>query len=308
MSWRVATTGVLLCLIGPARAQETSKEAVAGEIAKLTRAFEAAFEMTKLAELEDLFTEDAKLITEEGETFVGREAIIGRFAQVLTEGINPTIRCETRWLEVVGPDVAVEEGVATLQTGNPRDSPEIVPYTAVYVRRDGAWKHALVRDHPSEKKAAVAAGRQELESLEFLEGEWMGESPDGLLKVEGYSGNDGFLELRYQVVAEGETVARGEIRLAWDAARGLLRSWEFNSTGAFGEGTWTRIDEGRWLTQSTLTSADGEVTHAARLLERLDAHRVSWRRLGGEDSTAADAILLTWRPPLPGTGLKPAKP
>ncbi len=303
MGRRLLLLGALLGLAGPAWGQDDGDAALREELAGLTRAFEAAFNGVDAVSMSELFTDDARLITDEGEAIVGKKAIAERFLGVLSASPGVKIACETTWVERLGADTAIEEGIATLQTNDPQGPSEAVPYVAVYVKRDGGWKHRLVRDLPHGRRPGAEGRRAALAGLSFLEGDWVGESPDGLLVVNGKHEGD-FIELTYALQVEGEPRLTGEFRIGWDASAGRLRAWEFNSIGAFGEGTWTPLGENRWLTQSTLTSAEGDVTQATRILERLDAHRLSWRRIDG-DAPMNDSIILTWRPPLPGTGVKP---
>lgn len=307
MGRRLLVIGVVAGLVGSARGQEEGDAGLRAELAELTRAFETAFNEADPAKLGALFTDDAKLVTDEDEAIRGREAIVERFRQILSEAPRLTIACESTWIEPLGPDSAIEEGVATLRLKDQPEGPgESAPYTAIYAKRDGEWKHLLVRDHPRTAGSGSAGRREALAELRFLQGEWIGEGPNGLLKVKGTTTGE-FIHLKYSAQVEGVEQLSGEFRIGWDASVGRLKAWEFNSTGAFGEGTWTRLGDNRWLTQSRLTSAEGEESEATRILERLDAHRLSWRRLDGE-SPIGDAIILTWRPPLPGTAARTDRP
>src|SRR5205823_10094452 len=74
-------------------------------------------------------------------------------------------------VRLLGPDVALEEGHATIRSGD--EAPKSGRYHALYVRRDGRWLQSSIydfADEPAEQKPA-----DHLKDLEWLLGEWIDE-------------------------------------------------------------------------------------------------------------------------------------
>lgn len=298
---------------GPMAAGQETEGPDLGEagpaLRRLAREFEAAYARGDAPAIAALFTADGELIGADGERTAGREAIAGRFARVFEADPGATLSIEPRTARRLTPEVVVEEGVATIRPADPGAEPQATPYTAILVNRDGRWLQASVRDHPAPPEST----EPNLGELAWLEGEWVGESPGGVVECRGKWDEGGhFLLIEYTASSRGEATLRGTVRLGWDPAARRVRSWEFDSAGGFGEGTWTPQGPGRWRVESEGVGPDGTTTAAARLVTRLDPHRAAWRRVDpvgpaeGSGPALLDEVVLTRKPPEPGG--EPANP
>ena len=65
----------------------------------------------------------------------------------------------------------------------------------------------------------------------------------------------------------------------------LPSAWTFDSSGGFGDATWTSKD-GRWYVKTHSVLRDGKKASATNVITVLDAHTISWqsthRTLEGE--------------------------
>ena len=57
--------------------------------------------------------------------------------------------------------------------------------------------------------------------------------------------------------------------IGWDPAKQEIRSWVFDSSGAFGEGVWSN-DENRWTVTSAGTTEDGRKATAVGTYTKTD--------------------------------------
>src|SRR4051812_4973242 len=93
------------------------READVKGITELLASFVKAYNAKDAKALGELFTPEAEIEGDDGEVTRGRDAIVARFAGTFEGGGGDTIDVETEFLRFLGTDVAIEEGTATLTTG-----------------------------------------------------------------------------------------------------------------------------------------------------------------------------------------------
>ena len=91
----------------------------------------------------------ALVVDEEGQRTLGRAAIRDQFATSFKNAPGSTIAIQVDSLRFLGTETALEEGRATITPGSGAGTPEISRFTAIYVKEDGHWLQAAVRDEPA---------------------------------------------------------------------------------------------------------------------------------------------------------------
>src|SRR5262249_24094518 len=126
------------------------------------------------------------------------------------------------------------DGKATLTS--PEGVEERTPYTAVWVKQDGAWMLRSLRDLPPESNEKAMTPADRLKPFAGLLGDWVSteKTPEINLSCHWADGKS-FILLEYQLKA-GEHMETTTERIGWDQANGRFHSWHFDSAGAFGEG------------------------------------------------------------------------
>ena len=66
------------------------------------------------------------------------------------------------------------------------------------------------------------------------------------------------------------TVGGGAQWIGYDASARKVRSWSFEFSGAFGEGSWSR-DGKVWTVKTTMTLRDGKKASATHIITPIDA-------------------------------------
>lgn len=278
--------------INPSR--EEDRQALAELLARFTEAYNAS----DASALSALFTEDAEIVGDDGTVTEGRTAIAERFAATFAEDPDARITIEPLSIRFLTADSAWEKGVARLSRG-PGETPEVTEYSVLYVRRDGKWLHAIIRDEP----AVPATHHEQLRRLEWMVGEWFNESDDAVVSTTCRWTDDGnFLVREFDVRIVGEVALRGTQRIGWDPLLGQFRTWVFDSEGGFAEGLMSS-DGSQWLVKSTGVRPDGQAVTATTIITPLDADRVAWqvsdRTVGGEALPDIDQFILVRKPPAP---------
>ena len=257
-----------------------------------------------------LFTDDAEIFEADGARYQGRDLIARAFTDTFAVSKGARIALEVASIRFLTPDVAKEEGrsVVTPVEGMP------VPrfYTVLFVKREGKWLMASVREEPD----PVVRPHDRLKELEWMVGDWVDESSDHIVKVGCRWSTDGnFLLRNFNIQRGGKPVMSVTQRVGWDPVAGEFRSWEFDSEGGFGEGRWAR-DSARWVVKETGVRPDGTTASSTRITQRQSPDQVRWtlvdRVVAGETVPGEDTSLLTRVPPVPRLGATgpnpPAKP
>jgi uncharacterized protein (TIGR02246 family) len=268
-------------------------------VTDLLASFVKAYNEKDAKTLGALFTPDAEIEDEDGEVTRGRDAIVSRFSGIFHESGGDRLAVDTDSLRFLGKDIAIEEGTATITTGA-GEPPETNRYSVIYARQDGRWLHARIRDEPAE----AVSPHEQLLQLEWMLGEWVDESDDGIVNTHCKWSDDGnFLLREFDVKVEGRFALRGTQRIGWDAQRKQFRTWVFDDRGGFAEGLLSRDGE-RWISRASGVRSDGQSVSITNAFTAVGTDRILWetleRTVGGEAVPGTDRYFLVRRAPLPG--------
>jgi uncharacterized protein (TIGR02246 family) len=283
--------------VPPAASREPNPDAQA--LGDLLGNFIKAYNARDAKALGELFTANAEIEDEDGDVTRGRDAIVARFAQIFRDGESGTLGVTTDSLRFLGTDLAIEDGTASLATraGEP---PRTNRYSVIYARQGGRWLHARIRDEPSDE----VSPREQLRQLEWMLGEWVNESDDGIvLTTCKWSDNGNFLLREFDVKIEGRIALSGTQRIGWDALRKQFRMWVFDDSGGFAEGLLWR-DGDRWVIKGSGVRSDGRAVSFTNVITILGKDRLRWqtfdRTVGGEVIPETDQFQVVRRAPQPG--------
>jgi uncharacterized protein (TIGR02246 family) len=283
---------------GGQAAAAPEREADVKAISELLASFVKAYNAKDAKTLGDLFTPEAEIEDEDGDVTRGRDAIVARFTDTFQENRGDTLTVDTDSLRFLGSDLAIEEGTATLSTGE-NAAPRENRYSVIYSRQSGRWLHARIRDEPEEDVPA----HERLQELEWLLGEWVNESDDEVVFTTCKWSDDGNFLLRdFDVKIEGRIALRGTQRIGWDPQQEQFRMWVFDDSGGFAEGLFSRDDES-WVVKGTGVRSDGQSVSFTTAVTPLSKDRLRWqildRSVGGTSVPGTDQYELVRRPPNP---------
>jgi uncharacterized protein (TIGR02246 family) len=252
-------------------AQDAAKNSLDRQaIADASTAYIAAFEKGDVDKLLAHWAPDAEYIDESGKITQGREAIAAMLRKNFKNMKDYKLSLQTTAFRFITPDVALADGKATLT--NPEGVEDRSPYSAVWVKRGGAWMLRSLRDLPDENDA-VATPADRLKPLTWLLGDWVSaqKSPEVEVTCRWAPGKS-FLLLDYEMKA-GELKQTTSMRIGWDPGNEQFRSWYFDSAGGFGEGVWQQADD-QWIGDMTSMLPDGRLGTAKNIIRPVDAN--SW--------------------------------
>ena len=245
------------------------------------------------------FTDDAEAIEAEGDRYQGRELIERRFAETFAASHGVKIAIEIGSIRFLSPDVAKEEGHTVVTPV--KEAQQIRPYIVLFVKRGGRWLISSIR----EEADPSIRPHDRLRDLEWMVGDWVDQAPDSEVLVHCRWSEDGnFLIRSFTAKHRGKPVMTVTQRIGWDPLARRIRSWEFDSEGGFGEGTWSR-DGDRWVVKHTGVRPEGVAASSTNVMvtERTDLVRWSStdRVLGEESIPGAVSYVLVRVPPPPRT-------
>jgi uncharacterized protein (TIGR02246 family) len=174
-------------------------------------------------------------------------------------------------LRFITPDVAIEDGISNL--GEPGGGSDAAGrFSAMWVKRDGRW----LLDGVREAVTTIPASSDHLHPLEWLLGEWVGQSGDAvILMTSHWSEGGNYIVRDFIFCSDGDDLLTGTQRIGWDPSVGKIKSWMFDSNGGSGEGYWRRDGE-RWIVDSNEVMPDGKKSSASTIFTPGDENHFLW--------------------------------
>ncbi len=263
-----------------------------------TASFVKAYNTGDAKAIAALFTEDAESVDEDGTWVQGRQAIAESFAQTFAASPGGKMELKRDSLRFLSPDVAKEEGRCTITPAG-AGAPDVHRYTVLYVKKDGKWLQASVREHPEHELSP----HDRLKELEWLVGDWVDESDAAVVFTTcRWSEDKNFLLRHYTFHIQGRPAMTGSQRIGCDPVTGQFKSWVFDSQGGQSEGLWSR-DGDRWVIKMSGPLRGGKISTETNIITRVNKDMARWKSV---DRTAGSQVLpdspefvLVRKPPLP---------
>lgn len=265
----------IACVFDLARAAEPSQSADEAAIRKATADYLEARKRGDFDAIRAFWTATGNIVDETGRRISVRDIQ----PPASTDGkdtIPPVeIKLLANSIHFVTPNVAIEDGTSDSGSGS-NGTTTRGRFSAVWVKQNGKWlidslREAAIADQPTTNS---------LQSLEWLIGNWV-EPEDATAFMASFKWSEG----KHYLIGEVRIQPRGQEphvvsqRIAWDAAAGLIRSWNFDSDGGFSSGEWSRDGDG-WIVSSSGVLPDGKRTLGRRVFQRIDDQSLLMESLG----------------------------
>jgi uncharacterized protein (TIGR02246 family) len=295
VKWLFAIAVVMTAagLFVTARSQTRAPAGGADEAAirQSSQDFAIAFNKGDAKAVAALWTEAGECHDADGQTYVGRAAIEKAFATAFRA--NPSVTTEVLVKSVRFPakDLAIEEGLLR-NTRGPKDLPATSAYVAVHTREGGTWKVALSTE--------TGAGQDRLEDLDWLLGDWTGQTKDVTVKASfTREPKKAAIMVAVAHTPTGKEPVAGTVRIGLDPETGQLRSWGFEDDGSHSQSLWM-CDGKNWLLDTRGVLADGTPTAEVVILHRVAEDVLTWRsvdRVVGDSAQPDTAPVRLVRTP-----------
>lgn len=232
--------------------------------------------------------------TEGGESVVGREAIAKQLDDVFAGSEDAKLAVTINSIDFVSPNVAIEHGTAVVTYD--KHPTETTEYTAVHMKRDGKWLLDRVTDTNLDPVEPAPSNYEHLKALEWMIGSWVDEGEGSTITTDcEWTKNRNFMTRSFAMMVGNQVDTSGMQIIGWDPVNKQIRSWVFDSDGAFSEGTWTQKGD-KWLIQQKGTLVDGGQTTALNIIKRVDDNSLTWqsinRTIDGEMQPNIDEVVV----------------
>lgn len=274
--------------IGSARgliAQAPSGERQQDEqaIRRVAQEYLAALARGDAKAMGELWTADGDVVDEAGRSYPARSIVLAESSE--TEAARPVVKLTGSKIRFLTPDVALEDG--TSEVSNPEAqgvAPLVGRFTVIWVKQGGNWRLASLRETRSDPPATAA----QLAELDWLTGDWTGESGDTTIDISTrWNETHTYLLRDLKVLREGHVVFSGTQRIGWDPLTRTIKSWVFDTDGGHGEGVWTKLGD-RWLVHGSAVLAGGQRTTSTNEYTPDGKDAVIWKSSSAQDNGQAN--------------------
>lgn len=263
------------------RAAENPRAADEAAIRAAAKTYIDALAKGDAAALSALWTPDGDIVDASGNLLPGRRAADAD-APTEEQADRPKISIHETRLRFLTPDVAIEDGtVEVVPTTGP---PLTGRFSATWVKHEGTWKLAAVREARGEAPTADAA----LADLDWMAGDWVVVDAPGRhddpskpqIEVSARWNASKTYLTRTMTITPGANVPPLEItqRIGWDPLSKSVHSWVFGSDGSHGEANWTR-DGKSWVAQARAIHPDGSQSTSLNIYTYDGKDRCEWKSL-----------------------------
>jgi uncharacterized protein (TIGR02246 family) len=304
-------------------ATQTPDAVTLAAIKAAARGYQEALDRGDGKALAALWTPDGDIVDDEGRVLNGREAVRGITAAG-TGSPRPAVHIEETSLRLLSADAAIEDGTVTV-TPPGATTPLTGWFSATWVRHDGAWKLAGLR----ESRISAPQNATRLADLDWMVGDWtvVEDHPDrepsaGAAAFAAGGGPPIEVSVRWNATrtfllrdmkisnASAAAAASSDAgdglpsmhitqRIGWDPLSRQIVSWAFGSDGSHGEAVWTRDDD-TWVARTMAVLPDGTQTSTLNIYSYDGANRCSWRsvptHVGGEHAPHISMTMIR-KPP-----------
>ncbi len=258
-------------LAGPACGDEAAIKQMIGDYAR-------AFNDRNLDGVIGFWSESGVHIDREtGERTEGREAIKADLAAAFEENAGATLHGSVDRVRMIKPDVASVEGEVIVSFQG--EDPTQTRFHAILVSTNGKWMIDSIEESPI---PVADSSYEALQELDWLVGRWVDSGEETRVDTAFRWGSNQTFLLRSFIVTTADGVAvEGTQVIGWDPRSKEIRSWTFQSDGAFGDATWSKSGDD-WLVKSSQTLADGQASSGTFVYSKANEDEISIRLIGHE--------------------------
>lgn len=255
-------------------------------IVKMAASYVDAFNKRDAGLVAQHWAENGEFVDGNGDTVVGRDKIKRAMEeQFQSMKADHVLSVTIHRISFVTKNVAIEVGVADVSGSQ-------TEYTAVHKKEGDSWKLHSIRESVVSDSSALKENK--LVELEWMVGEWVDESDEAVVRSScRWSKNNHFLINNFKVETPGTDPMQGTQVIAYDAAKGKVRSWTFDSRGRIAEGTWTRKGD-QWVVRSKSVTSDGLSASGTNILTVKNNNEYNWksinRKIDGEKLPDIDPV------------------
>src|SRR5262245_16266555 len=181
------------------------------DVHKALEAFVNAFNENDAAKLAAALTATAEYIDDDSNRIEGSKAIGELLGKFFAANKGAKLQITPEGTRTVAPGVVIEDGESVITIPD-KQTQSVRKFTVVYVKMDGAWKIASIREYPEDTEVIPTAER--LKDLEFFIGEWSDEGGDSLVNTTvKWAADKSHLIREFTILQQGKVLMTGSQRI-----------------------------------------------------------------------------------------------
>jgi uncharacterized protein (TIGR02246 family) len=262
---------VAACFAAVARADNAAVGQAESEVRAASKRYLEATRKGDVDALRKIWTRDGDYVDGQGRKFKAQDVIARPHGEGQSRAADAGQRSSESTVRLVRPDVAIEDG-----TSGPTISEDggtvTGRFSAVWVRQDNQWRLEALR----ETVVAAPTPKDHLNAFDWLMGEWVAETENGVVLVSSHWADDEHYIVRDFAIRDGQSqIVTSTQRIGWDSASEKFKCWTFDSQGGSGEGT-LRQDGNRWVVEINSTMPNGQKMKTNSTYIPIDDARFNW--------------------------------
>lgn len=219
----------------------------------------------------NLWTADGRYIDDQGNAYQGRNSLEKNFSQVFQENGKPQVEIITDCVRLPSSNVALVDGIVNRKEGG-----DLVPstrYSMVLVKEKGQWLISSATETPIISSATL----NPLQPLSWLIGDWSAQRDGAAVTMKAeWVPSKNFIHCRFDIKKPGEDPRTEMQVIGWDPKSEQPLSWNFDSSGGYGQGRWSKGRDG-WVVDARGVERNGSVTTATNIYSSTDPSSFSWQ-------------------------------
>jgi uncharacterized protein (TIGR02246 family) len=264
-------TGAVFCLLSSGLSGEGAPEAM-DTAGRLIGSYAEAFNSGDPAAVAAFYSEDVHYTDEQGGTLDGRAAVDKTLRVAFSRQKGAKLEFEIQRARMLGKNVLTVEAISAVIF--PDNGREFSRSELTWLRDGDAWRIAEAADR---FMVDPDIGQQALSQLAWMEGTWKDDVAGTTVETRvTWTPGRRFLTRSFTVTEEGGGPVESTEIIGFDPILGVIRSWNFDNAGGFGEGLWIREGD-RWSIRAKSTLPSGGTASAQHVIRRIDDDRFSWQ-------------------------------
>ena len=247
-------------------AAEQKYDADKEQIASRLKEFTQDVSQGKTDKLDTFWTSDAQMVTPlTGQVINGSKDISQYFVKKGQDLKGREVQFKLTSIEMKKPDLATVQGeVEFFQNGTLVDRQA---RDADLVKVNGVWYLDFLKEIHVDLPPAISY--EHLKDLSWLLGNWRDKDQDVTIEYKAqWDRYKNFIVQRFDMLIYGLETLEGRQVITWDPITKQIRSWIFDSDGGFGQGIWTKTDEG-WSEKIDYTTPNGDTATSTNLYTKI---------------------------------------
>ncbi|MBA2117032.1 SgcJ/EcaC family oxidoreductase [Bremerella alba] len=258
---------LLLCINLHAQTGEPASNPLEQKLQASFKTFETAFNAHDAKAIANLWQEDAvHRQSALAGSLKGRAAILAAYEALFQSDPQAKLAITVNSYREISPDVVSVK--CSTQVMHTNKSVSFSRLSALLAKHGDQWLISEVEETDIPVSASMPSGA--LQQLDWLVGTWVdGDEKSTVSNQVSWINGGNFLARQYQISTPQGFSQSGMQVIGWDNEHNVIRCWQFDGDGSFGEGTFEQTGPATWRCPMVVKLVDGRRASYSQVIERV---------------------------------------